>query len=198
MTLISDLSGTLTGVTDYTQGSSVGTYYVNYSSGTLTSAAGHDISYADNATAITVIPKELTVTLVGTISKTYDGTDVATLSSSNYTLSGFYSGDGITASTFRDAHLTANSGTAVTSATTGTYNNKNVGTTKNVQVTGLALSGVSNYVLASATVSANIGTIIAKAISVTGATYCQPHLQRHNNCSHHRCRHHIWWRHHIW
>ena len=63
--------GSLTGTTDYDQGDNVGSYYVNYSSGTLTSALGYGISsYANNATAITVGQRAITIT-AGNQSQTY-------------------------------------------------------------------------------------------------------------------------------
>jgi hypothetical protein len=53
------LSGSLTGTTSYTQGSNVGTYNINYSSGSLTSAMGYGFTYANNASAITVGKRSL-------------------------------------------------------------------------------------------------------------------------------------------
>ena len=46
--------GSLTGSTIYTAGSIIGTYNINYSSGTLTSALGYGFSYTNNTSGITV------------------------------------------------------------------------------------------------------------------------------------------------
>jgi filamentous hemagglutinin family protein len=56
------VSGSLNGTTTYTQGSHVGSYNVNYSSGSLSSTLGYGFSYANNATAITVGQRPITVT----------------------------------------------------------------------------------------------------------------------------------------
>jgi hypothetical protein len=45
-----------------------------------------------NANNFTITPKELSVTLVGNISKIYDGAATATLSASKYSLSGVIDG----------------------------------------------------------------------------------------------------------
>jgi len=84
--------------------------------------------------------------LTGTVGKVYDGTTVATqIAPANYTLSGVVNGDNV----------------ALNNPTTGIYASKNVGTGIGVSVTGLALTGstAGNYLLASNSVSGNIGTI---------------------------------------
>jgi len=106
-------------------------------------------------------PATLTATatafLTGTVRKTYDGTATATLTPSNYGLSGVVAGDVVT----------------LNNPVTGSYSNKNVGTAKTVTVSGLALSGANagNYILASSTISANIGVIDPAILtaSLTGA-----------------------------
>ena len=157
-----DSSG-LVGTSNYTQGSNVGSYYINYVSGTASSALGYTISsYANNATAITVGQRTITTTLAGPISKTYDGTTTATLTGSNYTLGNVYSGD--------------SAGSALAVATTsGTYDTANVGTSKMVTVTGLTLSGTKagNYVLAASGVSGAVGTISQRAITITANNQSQ-------------------------
>ncbi len=98
----------------------------------------------------------LTASLTGPVQKTYDGTTTANLAPGGYHLAGVVSGDSV----------------SLSGPATGTYDDKNVGTGKTVSVGGLALSGADkgNYVLASSTVSAAIGTINAATLtaSLTG------------------------------
>ncbi|MCA3566411.1 MBG domain-containing protein, partial [Bradyrhizobium sp.] len=107
--------------------------------------------------SLTIDKRTLTVALTGTVSKTYDGNDgVSNLTTANYTLGNFASGEG--------------SGSTVTK-TTGTYNNANAGTGKQVSVTlaggDFTLSGanLANYNLPTGTVVGNIGTINPKALT---------------------------------
>ncbi|MDD3371139.1 MAG: hypothetical protein PHE27_04855, partial [Alphaproteobacteria bacterium] len=53
------LSGSLTGITAYTQGSGAGRYAVTYLSGSLSSAMGYAFSYADNLSGILVLSRQL-------------------------------------------------------------------------------------------------------------------------------------------
>ena len=147
------LTGSLTGTTNYVQGNDVGTYNLNYSSGTLTSNLGYAISYANNASGMNVAQRTLTASLTGVVSKTYDGTDVATLTSAHYSLGNVYGSDALTVTN-----------------TSGNYSDKNVGSGKNVSITGLTLSGTkaSNYTFASSSVSGTVGTILQKALTLVG------------------------------
>lgn len=158
------LTGSLNGSTDYVVGNDVGTYGLNYSNGTLSSAMGYGFSYADKANGVNVTPRTLTVSLTGTITKVYDGNDSATLTSGNYVLDNVYNNDTV----------------SLGNITSGTYNDKNVGSGKTVTVGGLFLGGAKagNYVLASSTVNGNIGTITPKSLVITatmgqGKTYGQ-------------------------
>jgi filamentous hemagglutinin family protein len=56
------VTGSLNGATPYTQGSSVGSYAINYSSGSLSSALGYGFSYANNGTGISVGQRAVTIT----------------------------------------------------------------------------------------------------------------------------------------
>ncbi len=103
------------------------------------------------------IAPSITPDLTGTVSKSYTGTDAATLTQSNYTYSGNIDGDVITFS-----------------PTTGTYDSVNVGTNINVTVTGItivsAVDGsaiVYGYQLSPTTASANIGTITPAELTIT-------------------------------
>ena len=140
----------------------------NAATGKLVTVSGLAISGADagnyqltsttsSATVGVITPKVLTQTLIGSVSKVYDGATTATLSAANFAaLSGVIAGDTV----------------SVNKPTTGAYADKNAGTGKSVTVSGLALTGVSagNYSLASSTVTGNIGAITKKALasSLTG------------------------------
>jgi len=147
------LTGSLTGSTTYIQGNDIGSYNLNYASGTLASSLGYLISYANNASGISVGQRTLTTTLTGIASKNYDGNNTATLASGNYVLGNVYASDIL----------------SITN-TSGTYSNKDTGTNKNVTVAGLTLSGAKagNYTLASSSTSGTIGTIIQKALTLSG------------------------------
>ncbi|MBP2659625.1 MAG: OmpA family protein, partial [Firmicutes bacterium] len=74
------------------------------------------------------------------------------LDSDNYTLSGVITGDSVTIAN-----------------TSGSYADKNAGTSKTVTVTDLTLSGddASNYTIASNSVSGNVGVIDQAALTIT-------------------------------
>src|SRR4029079_14990493 len=108
-----------------------------------------------NANIGTITPAILTANLTGTVTKVYDTLTAATLAAGNYNLTGVLGSDVVT----------------LNNPAAGTYNNPNVGTAKNVAVTGLVISGASasNYQLAATTANANIGTI-APAILTANLT----------------------------
>jgi hypothetical protein len=114
--------------------------------------SGQDYSVTLLSAMGRINPKALTATLVGVVDKTYDGTTAATLSSSEYSLSGLVSGDSV--------GLAAGS---------GAYANKNVGTGINVTFTGLSLTGssASNYTLSSSGVSGAFGEIDPKQLTIS-------------------------------
>jgi hypothetical protein len=100
----------------------------------------------------------ITPGLTGTVSKGYDGTTVATLVPGNFTNSGIVDGDTVT----------------LTSPGGGSYDTKHVGTGKNVNVTGIAITSATNgpatvygYQLSTTTASGNVGTITAAPLTVT-------------------------------
>ena len=116
----------------------------------------YNVTLVSSQTGV-INPKTLSATLVGTISKTYDGTANATIAASNFgTLSGVVAGDSV----------------SLIKPTAGLYSDQNAGSGKTVTVTGVGLQGASaaNYVLSSTTISAAIGTILKKALtaSLTG------------------------------
>lgn len=101
----------------------------------------------------TVTQKPLTVSLTGSVSKTYDQSTDATLAAGNYTVSGVVGGDAVT----------------LNNPASGTYDTKNAGTAKTVSVTGLSISGLdaNNYSLSSTTAQGAVGTVLAKTISAS-------------------------------
>jgi trimeric autotransporter adhesin len=123
------------------------------------SSSNYNITYVNGV--LTVNPATVSVTpisgaLRGTVSKVYNGTDVATLSSENYLLTGWASGEG-----------------ATVSKTTGTYDNANAGSGKTVTVslvTGdyvpTGSTSLSNYTLPS-TISGAVGQISKAPLTVT-------------------------------
>jgi gliding motility-associated-like protein len=126
--------------------------------GTVTISADQaaDASYtaaAQKQQTLTINPKTLTVSLTGTVSKTYNNSSSATLTASNFSLAGKVGADDV----------------SIAVPVTGAYNTKTVGTSKVVSVTGLALAGAeqANYQLASTSANAAIGVILLKPITVT-------------------------------
>ena len=87
----------------------------------------------------------LTVSLKGTVEKTYDGNTNATLAASNYSLAGIVGSDDVT----------------LNSPTAGSYDTPDVGTGKAVTVPGLELTGAAsgNYKLSSTSVAGSVGII---------------------------------------
>jgi len=108
---------------------------------------GYTVASVSNDPIGTIDPKTLTAGLTGTVTKTYDGTTVATLTGGNYTLTGVIAGDAVT----------------LNDPTKGTYATAAVGSGIAVTVGGLALLGAEagDYRLASATTTADIGKITA-------------------------------------
>jgi filamentous hemagglutinin family protein len=97
---------------------------------------------------------------LGPVSKTYDGQTTATLDSSNFTATGAVDGDTVTFS-----------------AAAASYDDKNAGTGKTVNASGITLVSATNgqatvhgYQLAKTTASGAVGIIIPKNINLTDAT----------------------------
>uniref|UniRef100_UPI0025FEA18F autotransporter-associated beta strand repeat-containing protein n=1 Tax=Limnohabitans sp. Rim8 TaxID=1100718 RepID=UPI0025FEA18F len=155
---VSDLGGTLAFGGTAIGAVNVGNYVITPSGQT---SSNYAISFGDGALNISPADVRVSATnvaLTGTVGKEYDGTNVATLTSSNYLITGWQGSDG--------ANITQ---------TTGTYDNANAGTNKLVSVT-LASSDfsatngtlLSNYNLPTA-VSGNVGVISPKTVTVTNA-----------------------------
>jgi hypothetical protein len=95
----------------------------------------------------TILVRNITPSLVGPVTKSYDGTAVATLNPYNFLLTNKISTDYIYINT-----------------TIGSYSNATIASNKLVTVSGLTLAGsslqlVDNYRLTTNTVSANVGVI---------------------------------------
>ena len=134
---------------------------VSYNFKQYNAAYGDAISGTGNGFVYTLAP-QVTVDLTGTINKTYDGTDAATVSGGNYAISGNVSGD-----------------TLVLNNTSASYADKNANSNKTVKVDGLSIqsatdstgASVYGYSLTGTMVSKSIGTIAKATISaVTGIT----------------------------
>jgi hypothetical protein len=144
-TLTSATTGTESFTTPATSTSNVGNYAIN--GGGLNANNGNYVfvQAGGNSNALGITPATLTIGLTGIVSKVYDTTATATLSTNNYTLTGLVGSDMVT----------------VNDPSIGLHDNPNVGTNKLVSVSGLTISGsgASNYQLAATSASANIGSI---------------------------------------
>ncbi len=106
-----------------------------------------------------LIAPTATVSLTGSVTRVYDGTNVATLAAGNFLASGGIDGDAV----------------SVSSGATGNYDTRHVGTGKTVSVSGVTLSAldgavpVFGYALAGGTASGAIGAITAAPLSVSTA-----------------------------
>ena len=152
------VTGSLNGSTNYTLGSPVGNYNINYSTGSLASALGYGFTYANNTGGLTVNPATLTVGGSFTANgKTYDRTTTATIATNSLTLSGIYSGD--TGNVSLDA--------------VAAFLDYNAGVGKTVDLTSgstLAGSAAGNYILSLIGAPTTTATISAKTLyaSLTG------------------------------
>ncbi len=123
-------------------------YNATYGTTAVAQATGNGLLY-------TLAPS-LTPGLAGMVSKVYDAGNVATLTAGNFIAAGAVDGDSVT--------LTASG---------ATYADKNVGNTKNVAATGIALGSVVNgtatvygYQLGATTANASIGSITPATLTV--------------------------------
>ena len=122
-------------------------------------------NYLLSATTITgavgaITPAILTASLTGSVSKIYDTTTAASVSPSNYSLSGVLDSDAV----------------VLNAPPAGTFDNRNAGTGKTVSVTGLTLSGADagNYGLASSALSGAVGTIIPAPLTLIAGNAARP------------------------
>jgi len=144
------LTGTASLSTAANATSDVGSYTITAAANNL-AAANYSFNYANGN--LNVGARTLTAGLTGTVEKTYDATNSATLSGGNYTLSNIVNGDNV----------------ALNNPISGTYDNKNQGTGKTVTVSGLVLNNnaAGNYVLASNTINGAVGQIDKATLTLT-------------------------------
>ncbi len=110
-----------------------------------------------NGVLYTLAPT-VTASLTGTVTKTYDATEAATLTAANYALAGVEAGDIVT----------------INHPAAGTYGTANAGTGLSVSVSGVAITGATSgsatvygYQLANPVVTGNVGVINPAALTVT-------------------------------
>ena len=119
-------------------------------------AGNYDLPLAALTTSANITPKDITaVTGILALDKVYDGNTSATLDNSSAVFAGLIAGDTLTVA-----------------AATGNFINKNVGTGKTVNVTGLTLGGadLANYSLVSGN-STTTASITKRTITgITGVT----------------------------
>ena len=101
----------------------------------------------------TIAPKALNATIVGTPSKTYDGTTVATLAPANYALSGFVGGQGATVTHANGNYAGADAGTQTVTASLAASD-----------FTATGGASLSNYVLP--TTASGAGLVDRRALTV--------------------------------
>jgi subtilisin-like proprotein convertase family protein len=118
---------------------------------TITVTVSDGVTNVSDSFVLTVGPGQLTVEGITAADKVYDGTSAAALSVTGAALVGIVGAPDVALNT---------------AGATGTFDNKNVGTGKTVQIAGLTLSGANagNYVLTQPTANANI---TARPLTVT-------------------------------
>ena len=135
---------TLGGLLSRTPGDTAGTYSITI--GTI-SDTNYDITLSPETFAVT--NKTITVSGITASDKVYDGTTEATLDTSSITFTGLETGETITATV------------------TGTFDSKNIGTSKTVSLTtSYSGSTVDNYTIVDQ--SSTSASITARTVSVTG------------------------------
>jgi hypothetical protein len=118
----------------------------------LAGADAGNYSLTQPTATASISAKTITVSGITANSKTYDGNNSATLNLGAAVLQGIVANDVVA---------------PVTGAGTGSFADKNVGTSKHVTVTGISLSGTDaqNYALTQPTATADI---TAKSLTITG------------------------------
>jgi filamentous hemagglutinin family protein len=122
--------------------------------------AGNYILVEQPGLTANITPAAINVALTGTVAKTYDATNSATLNAANYVVGGLLAGDVA----------------AVNTPTAGLYADATAGTGKRVSVTGLALAGedAGNYALSATEISASIGTVNQAPLTISVLNAIRP------------------------
>ena len=125
------------------------------SNGSLTS--DYSLASSSASVAASITPAALTASLTGSISKVYDGTTTATLTSGDYTLSGFVSGQGATVTQTSGLYNSSNVvGATTVTATLGSGNfNADSGTSLSNYTLPTSASGAASITPALLLVTAN-------------------------------------------
>ena len=120
---------------------------------TVTARADGNYSGSNGKAAFIIAPRELIPTITGATTKTYDGGTTCDGNDLSITLEGLLVGDNGN----------------VTAAASYVYADKNVGTGKTINASGITLDGASkdNYTLSQTTATANVGTITKATVSIT-------------------------------
>jgi filamentous hemagglutinin family protein len=137
----------ITGFTQAYDSKTVGTRVLSVAGYTIDDGNGGANYVVTTTTAAgSITAKTLDASLIGGVSKSYDGNTDATLADDNYSLTGVVSGDQV----------------SLNDPTSGSYDTPAAGSGKLVSVSGLALSGAdaANYIV-NGTAAAPIGTITA-------------------------------------
>ncbi len=121
--------------------------------GSLTSSLGYTVALDNSVVGDYLInPKAITaINGITAVNKTYDGLTAASLNTGSASFAGIINGDGLSVAT-----------------ATGAFDNKNAGTGKTVNITGLSLSGadVGNYTLTDTTATTT-ATIFKASLDLT-------------------------------
>ena len=137
----------------YGSGTHVGTY-----SDALTVGLSNPSDYTVNVTngSIAITPATITIGGVTANNKVYDATTAATLNIGTITYAGVYPGDSVTVNA---------------SNLTGTFVDKNVGTAKTVNISGIVLAGTSSadYQLSGGANTTTTANITPAPLTITGA-----------------------------
>ncbi|NTU68763.1 MAG: hypothetical protein HGB02_07785, partial [Chlorobiaceae bacterium] len=147
---------TVTGVSGLAQATHVadGTVADTLGGATGTGLSNYTITYVNGS--MTITPKTLTVTGVTAENRIYDGTVAATIDTASAALSGIIGSDTVT--------LTK-------TGATGSFQNKNIGTGKQVEIGGMSVDN-SDYQLATVNGTAT-ADITAAPLTITGGTTSQ-------------------------
>jgi filamentous hemagglutinin family protein len=154
-----DTIGDLTGVSFTTLASntaSIGAYAITPNGGTVTGPTGVYRVVGDVGGTLTINARPVTVSLTGTVEKTYDGTTVATLATSNFNITNVVNSDAVDIASYTAAYASQN-------VVDNTSLSKGV-----VNVNGLVLGGAGsgNYVLANpGQLSGNVGVIDPRSVT---------------------------------
>lgn len=152
------VTGSLNGTTGYAQFSNTGSYDINYASGSLASAMGYSILYANRANGISVAAAPLTISALG-VTKTYG--DLYSFGASDYSVTGLLNTDSVSSVTL------ASAGAAAT-ANVGSYA---------ITAGSAAGTGLSNYTITynGATMDVDPATLTITAHDA-GKTYGSAHV----------------------